>query len=76
LDKLQVDLELSLKVVLWFIILGIVLLYLSGIKALGKSWFEQVAGHPKKRLSWYRWLHEMLEWLIWQPLYAAATGGV
>jgi hypothetical protein len=76
LQKLQVDLALSLRVVLWFIILGIVLMYLAGLKALGKRWFEQLTGHPKKRLSWYRWLHEMLEWLIWQPLYKAATGGL
>jgi hypothetical protein len=75
LHKLQVDLELSLKVVLWFIILGIVLLYLSSLKALGKHWFEQRTGHPKKRLSWFRWLHELLEWLIWQPLFATVTGG-
>jgi len=76
LHKLQVDLSLSLKVVLWFVILGILLLYLSSLRALGKCWFEQRTGHPKKRLSWYRWLHELLEWLIWQPLYKAVTGGV
>jgi hypothetical protein len=75
LDKLQVDLALSLKVVLWFVMLGIVLLYLSAMNAMGRDWFEQRAGHPKKRLSWYRWLHELLEWLIWQPLYEIATGG-
>jgi hypothetical protein len=75
LHKLQVDLALSLKVVLWFVMLGIVLLYLSAQKAMGKHWFEQRTTHPKKRLSWYRWLHELLEWLIWQPLYEAATGG-
>jgi hypothetical protein len=58
--------------------LGIVLLYLSAMSAMnamGRDWFEQRAGHPKKRLSWYRWLHELLEWLIWQPLYEIATGG-
>jgi hypothetical protein len=76
LHKLQVDLELSLRVVLWFVILGIVLLYLSGLKTMGKNWFQQRDGHPKKRLSWYRWLHELLEWMIWQPLYELATGGV
>jgi hypothetical protein len=76
LDKLQVNLALSLKVVLWFVMLGIVLLYLSAMKAMGKHWFEECTTHPKKRLSWYRWLHEMLEWLIWQPLYEAAVGGV
>jgi hypothetical protein len=76
LDKLQVDLELSLKVVLWFVMLGIILLYLSAQKAMGKHWFEQRTTHPKKRLSWYRWLHELLEWLIWQPLFAAVTGGL
>ena len=75
LDKLQVDLALSLKVVLWFVMLGILLLYLSAMKAMGTTWFEERTTHPKKRLSWYRWLHELLEWLIWQPLYEAATGG-
>lgn len=75
LDKLQVDLALSLKVVLWFVMLGIVLLYLSAMKAMGRHWFEGQTTHPKKRLSWYRWLHELLEWLIWQPLYETATGG-
>ena len=76
LDKLQVDLALSLKVVLWFVMLGIVLLYLSAMKAMGKNWFEQKTTHPKKRLSWYRWLHELLEWLIWQPLFEVVVGGV
>jgi hypothetical protein len=75
LDKLQVNLALSLKVVLWFVMLGIILLYLSAIKAMGATWFEERTTHPKKRLSWYRWLHELLEWLIWQPLYEAAVGG-
>jgi hypothetical protein len=75
LHKLQVDLALSLKVVLWFVILGILLLYLSSLKTMGQCWFEERTGHPKKRLSWYRWLHELLEWLIWQPLFEAAVGG-
>jgi hypothetical protein len=75
LHKLQVDLALSLKVVLWFVMLGIVLLYLSAMKTMGENWFEQRVTHPKKRLSWYRWLHELLEWLIWQPLFEAAAGG-
>jgi hypothetical protein len=76
LDKLQVNLALSLKVVLWFVMLGILLLYLSAMKTMGRNWFEQKTTHPKKRLSWYRWLHELLEWLMWQPLFEAATGGV
>jgi hypothetical protein len=76
LDKLQVNLALSLKVVLWFVMLGILLLYLSAMKAMGTTWFEEHITHPKKRLSWYRWLHELLEWLIWQPLYEAAVGGI
>ncbi len=75
LGKLQVDLALSLRVVLWFVMLGIVLLYLSALKTMGAAWFEERTTHPKKRLSWYRWLHEILEWLIWQPLYEAAVGG-
>jgi len=75
LDKLQVDLALSLKVVLRFVMLGILLLYLSAMKAMGATWFEERTTHPKKRLSWYRWLHELLEWLIWQPLYETAVGG-
>lgn len=76
LDKLQVNLALSLKVVLWFVMLGILLLYLSAMKVMGATWFENRTTHPKKRLSWYRWLHELLEWLIWQPLFEAAVGGV
>jgi hypothetical protein len=75
LDKLQVDLALSLKVVLWFVMLGILLLYLIAMKTMGTTWFEERTTHPKKRLSWYRWLHELLEWLMWQPLYEAAVGG-
>jgi DDE family transposase len=76
LHKLQVDLALSLKVVLWFVILGIILLYLSGLTTLGKNWYRRCMGHPKKRLSWYRWLHELLEWMTWQPLFELATGGM
>jgi len=74
LERLQVNLALSLKVVLWFVILGIILLYLCGIKAMGKRKFGQITNHPKKKLSWYRWLWELLEWLLWKPLYDTICG--
>lgn len=69
---------LSLEILLWFVSLGIVLLYLAGIKTLGKRKLKQLVGavHIKKRLSWYRSLLEMFERELRQPIYALITGAV
>lgn len=66
----------SLCVLLWFVILGILLLYLAGLECMGiralRARLSQP--HPKKRLSWYRILMEMREMEITQLCQAAMAG--
>jgi hypothetical protein len=53
----------SLAVLLWFVSLGIILLYLAGIETRGYQTLRRLLAqpHPKKRLSWYRILMELRE---------------
>lgn len=53
----------SLAILLWFVALGILLLYLAGRGVLGFRALLQLLAqpHPKKKLSWYRILMELRE---------------
>ncbi len=67
----------SLCVLLWFVMLGILLLYLAGIGTMGVRALRARLNqpHPKKRLSWYRILMELREMEI-AGLCNAITMGV
>ena len=69
---------LSLAVLFWMVSLGILLLYLAGLKTYGKKLLHQMAsvGLAKKRLSWFRYLYEMVEQALRQPFYEIIAGGV
>lgn len=69
---------LSLAILFWLVSLGILLLYLAGLKTYGKKALHQIAsaGLAKKRISWFRYLYEMVEQALRQPLYEIITGGV
>ena len=69
---------LSLAILFWLVSLGILLLYLAGLKTFGKKNLHQMAGAglAKKRLSWFRYLYEMVEQVLRQPLYEIITGRV
>jgi hypothetical protein len=69
---------LSLALLFWLVSLGILILYLAGLKTFGKRTLHQMAsvGLTKKRLSWFRYLYEMVEQALRQPLYEIITGGV
>lgn len=69
LIKIQVQKALSFKVILWFMILGIILLYLAARQVLGIRRLLDPSGHPKKQLSWLRRLLELLDQLMWQPVH-------
>jgi hypothetical protein len=69
LIKIQVQRALSFKVILWFMILSIILLYLAAKKILGVRQLLDPSGHPKKQLSWFRRLLELLDQLMWQPVH-------
>lgn len=62
---------LSLAILFWLVSLGILLLYLAGLKTFGKTKLHQMAeaGPAKKRISWFRFLYELLEHALRQPLY-------
>jgi hypothetical protein len=69
LVKVQVQKALSFKVILWFMILGIILLYLAARQTLGVRRLMDNPDHPKKQLSWFRRLLELLNQLIWAPVH-------
>jgi hypothetical protein len=70
LGKAQFNKPLSLKILLWFVILGILILYNSGLKALGALlWRELKPRGHKKRISWFRMLYEKREQEICQAAY-------
>ncbi len=66
----------SLCVLLWFVILGILLLYLAGLGIMGLRALRArlTRPHPKKRLSWYRVLMELREMEIAKLSYGIVTG--
>jgi hypothetical protein len=53
----------SLASILWFASLGIIILYLTGLKTIGYKELVRLLKqpHPKKKLSWYRILIELRE---------------
>jgi hypothetical protein len=63
LRRTQLTKPNSLTILLWFVSLGILILYLAGIDKIGVRALVRLLGqpHPKKRLSWYRILMEMRE---------------
>lgn len=66
----------SLAILLWFVSLGILLLYQSGLAAFGTHLWRQLKprGH-KKRISWFRLLYELREQEIRQSAYGRLTEG-
>jgi hypothetical protein len=69
LIKIQVQKALSFKVILWFMILGIILLYLAAKLILGARRLMNSPDHPKKQLSWFRRLLELLDQLMWTSVH-------
>jgi hypothetical protein len=67
---------LSLAILFWLVSLGILLLYLAGLKTYGKKTLHQMvgAGLAKKRVSWFRFLYELLEHALRQPFYEMVVG--
>ncbi len=66
----------SLCILLWFAMLGMLLLYLAGLGVLG---IQELRGrlnqpHAKKKLSWYRILMELREQEILRLSYGLMTG--
>jgi len=53
----------SLAILLWFVSLGIIIMYFAGVTALGFTTVVRLLTqpHPKKKLSWYRILMELRE---------------
>lgn len=68
---------LSLAILFWLVSLGILILYLAGLKTYGKKALHEMAsaGLAKKRVSWFRYLYEMVEQALRQPLNEIITGG-
>ena len=66
----------SLAILLWFVSLGILILYLAGLGVLGlRELLNRLSQpHPKKRLSWYRILMELREQEILELSYGTLTG--
>lgn len=66
----------SLAVLLWFVSLGVLLLYQSGFTVFGRQLWQQLKprGH-KKRISWFRLLYELREREIRQSAFGLLTGG-
>jgi Transposase DDE domain len=66
----------SLAILLWFVSLGILILYLAGLGVLGIRGLLQRLNQPpaKKRLSWYRILMELREQEILRLSYGTLTG--
>jgi Transposase DDE domain len=71
LDQSKLNRPLSLKVVLWFTSLSVILSFLAG-------WWAQKPDktrHPKKALSWFRQFFEALQREMLQPACQIITGG-
>lgn len=53
----------SLAILLWFVSIGIIIMYFAGVGAMGIKAVVQLLAqpHPKKKLSWYRILMELRE---------------
>lgn len=66
----------SLAILLWFVSLGILILYLAGLGILGlrELLHHLNKTHSKKRLSWYRILMELREQEILKLSYGSLTG--
>lgn len=66
----------SLAILLWFVSLGILILYLAGIGTLGVQALVRLLTqpHPKKKLSWYRILMEWREMEIARLSYGLLRG--
>lgn len=66
----------SLAVLLWFVSLGIILLYLAGLGVLGiEELFRRLnQQRPKQKLSWYRTLIELWEQEITRLCYGELMG--
>ncbi len=67
----------SLAILLWFVSLGILILYLAGIGVLGARALLRLLTqpHPKKKLSWYRILLELREAEVCSVTYGLLYGG-
>jgi hypothetical protein len=66
----------SLAILLWFVSIGILILYLAGLGVLGiRELLRRLnQPHTKKRLSWYRILMELREQEILAVSYGTLTG--
>jgi hypothetical protein len=66
----------SLAILLWFVTLGMLILYLAGLGVLGVRELLRRLNQPpaKKRLSWYRILMELREQEILEISYGKLTG--
>jgi len=66
----------SLVILLWFVSLGIILLYLAGLDTLGIRELRKRLNQPpaKKRLSWYRMLMELRAHEVQQLSYGGLQG--
>jgi hypothetical protein len=64
----------SLAILLWFVSLGILILYLAGVGCYGIRALRRrlMTPHPKKKLSWYRILLELRE----QEIHMVSYGGL
>lgn len=67
----------SLAILLWFVSLGILILYLAGVECHGIRALRRALTqpHPKKKLSWYRILMELREQEIHGLSYGCFYGG-
>jgi hypothetical protein len=67
----------SLAILLWFVSLGIIIVYLAGMRALGFMTVLQLLTQPqpKKKLSWYRILIELREVEIRDVIYGSLYRG-
>lgn len=67
----------SLAILLWFVSLGILILYLTGVGCYGirALWRILTQPHPKKKLSWYRILMELREREIRVLSFTGIYGG-
>jgi hypothetical protein len=67
----------SLAILLWFVSLGILILYLAGVGCYGIRALRRklMRPHPKKKLSWYRILMELRKQEIRGLSYASLYGG-
>lgn len=66
----------SLAILLWFVSVGILILYLAGVGCYGIRALRRAlaTSHPKKRLSWYRRLMELREIETYRLSYGEFLG--